>query len=267
MRPNIQQLTELIIKNAHIHLTPRFRQVSGISKMDGSLLTEADLAMDRAMGAELTRYWPDIGFLSEEMPPGLQIEALASDRPIWCLDPLDGTSNFAAGLPFYSVSLALIIDGKVDLGIIYDPERNECYTAMDGAGAWINGQVLETQPSTRELAHAVGIVDFKRLPKSMAKRLVCNPPYHSQRNLGSCALEWCWIAAGRGDFYLHGGMRLWDLAAGSLILAEAGGQALSLDGEAVFKLAAEPRSVVAAKDASLFTTLLETFSVPTEYQT
>ena len=83
------------------------------------------------------------------------------------------------------------------------------------------------------------------------------PPYGSQRNLGSCVLEWAWMAANRGHLYLHGGMKLWDLAAGTLILAEAGGYACTLQGEAVFKPALEPRSVVISPDRALFEAWLQ----------
>ncbi|AOU98936.1 inositol monophosphatase [Acidihalobacter yilgarnensis] len=262
MPPDIQYLTDLVIRTARTELTPRFRRVVAERKTDGSLLTEADLAMDRALRIALARDWPQIDFLSEEMSPDAQAECLASGRPLWCLDPLDGTSNFAAGLPLYSVSLALLVEGQPALGVIYDPERGECFSAVRGGGACLDGQPLEPRAETSELARAVGIVDFKRLSKSLAERLVREPPYHSQRNLGSCALEWCWLAAGRGDFYLHGGMRLWDLAAGSLILAEAGGQALTLEGETVFRAETGPRSVIATRNVTLFESLLNTLSVP-----
>ncbi len=96
------------------------------------------------------------------------------------------------------------------------------------------------------------MVDFKRLPTRLKLALTQQPPYGSQRNLGSCVLEWAWMAANRGQLYLHGGMKLWDLAAGTLILAEAGGYACTLQGETVFKAAMEPRSVVVSPDPQLF---------------
>ncbi|OBS10244.1 inositol monophosphatase family protein [Acidihalobacter prosperus] len=262
MTPTIEQLSDLVASTACGELKPRFRHVAAERKADGSLLTEADLAMDRALRDALTRAWPDIDFLSEEMAPSDQAARLASGRPVWCLDPLDGTSNFAAGLPLYAVSLALLAEGRPTLGVVYDPERDECFTATLGGGAHLNGRALPTRTVRQTLQRAVGMVDFKRLPAALAERLVREPPYHSQRNLGSCALEWCWLAAGRGDFYVHGGMRLWDLAAGSLILAEAGGQARTLDGETVFRPTTTARSVVAARDTGLFETLCHTLTIP-----
>ena len=98
----------------------------------------------------------------------------------------------------------------------------------------------------------MALVDFKRLPGPLAAHLAARPPYASQRNLGACALEWAWLAAGRGHVYLHGGMGLWDYAAGSLLLAEAGGVSATLDGDPVLRFDTGPRSAVAAADPDLF---------------
>ena len=99
---------------------------------------------------------------------------------------------------------------------------------------------------------SIAIVDFKRLKPDLVQRLLTEAPYKSQRNLGSCVLEWAWMAANRGHLYLHGGMKLWDLAAGTLILSEAGGYACTLEGEDVFKALMKPRSVLISPDKSLF---------------
>jgi myo-inositol-1(or 4)-monophosphatase len=98
----------------------------------------------------------------------------------------------------------------------------------------------------------VVIIDLKRLAPGLQRRLLEERPFGSQRNLGSCALEWAWLAAGRGHAYIHGGMKLWDYAAGSLILEEAGGYSAAFDGESVFRSNLEPRSVCAAQDEGLF---------------
>jgi myo-inositol-1(or 4)-monophosphatase len=104
-----------------------------------------------------------------------------------------------------------------------------------------------------KLEHAVALVDFKRLPKLMQWVLLEHTPYGSQRNLGASTLEWVWIAANRGHVYLHGGMKLWDLAAGTLILAEAGGYSSGIDGEPVSLTKLANSSVVASPDQALFT--------------
>ncbi|RCX33596.1 inositol monophosphatase family protein [Thioalbus denitrificans] len=251
--PDIGELETLVRQAAAGEIMPRFRRVSADRKADGSLLTEADLAMDQRLQRELQARWPDIAFLSEEMTAARQ-QALLSrpEQPLWCLDPLDGTSNFAAGIPCFAVSLALLVDGAPVLGIIFDPVRDECFSAVRGAGARHDGRPCRNSDDGRPLKGSIGVVDFKRLRPELAAVLAARPPYASQRNFGSCALEWAWLATGRGHVHLHGGQKLWDYAAGSLILIEAGGQCATLAGEPLFRPALEPRSVVSACSPALF---------------
>jgi myo-inositol-1(or 4)-monophosphatase len=250
--PDIQCLAAIVRDAAREELLPRFMRVARHHKADGSVLTEADLAIDARLHAALAEAWPDIGFLSEEMGLIEQDRVLRNaERPLWCLDPLDGTSNFAAGVPLFCVSLALIYKAQIQLGIVYDPVRDECFTARRGAGTQLNGVAIHNDPADISLSKAVALIDFKRLAPALRNRLCERPPYHSQRNFGSCALEWAWLAAGRGDLYLHGGQKPWDLAAGCLLLAEAGGVSFDLRGERVFVAGLEPRSVVAATDPRL----------------
>jgi myo-inositol-1(or 4)-monophosphatase len=253
MSPRSHELQSIIIRAGMEELLPRFQQVGHHVKDDGSILTEADLAMQRRLCKELAQRWPDFQFLSEEMPKDRQESLLRdSDRPLWCLDPLDGTSNFAAGLPCYAVSLALLMGGEPVIGVIYDPMHDECFRAEKDKGAWLNEHRLAVHATRHSLDLAVALADLKRLPVSLARRLVENPPYGSQRNFGSSALEWAWIAAGRGHVYLHGGQKLWDFAAGSLILSEAGGHSCTLEREPVFKRTLASRSVIAASSDALF---------------
>jgi myo-inositol-1(or 4)-monophosphatase len=250
--PDLAALAELLRRSARRELLPRFADVQRHVKDDGSLVTEADVAMQRRVQAELAGHWPQYEFLGEEMA-GHEHERLAAAAGLWCLDPLDGTSNFAAGLPFFSVSLALLLHGRPQIGLVYDPVRDECFSAQRGRGAWLNGRSLGPRaPLDLPLHRAIAVVDFKRLDRPLAERLGGSPPFGSQRNFGSSALDWCWLADGRFHLYLHGGQKLWDYAAGRLILAEAGGHAVTLAGEEVFVARIEPRSVVAARDAGLF---------------
>ena len=257
MLPDLQTLTQKIRDIAREEILPRFEHVGFALKQDGSLLTEADLATNRRIAEFLGEQWSDIAFLSEEMEREQQEQLLREADALWCLDPLDGTSNFAAGIPLFAVSLALFQHGEVVLALTYDPVRDEMFSAQHGQGAWLNGQPLRCQPSAFKLRNAVAIVDFKRLSLPLKNALLHNPPYGSQRNLGSCVLEWAWMAANRGNVYLHGGMKLWDLAAGTLILAEAGGYTCTLAGEPVFVPALAPRSVVISPDAVLFAAWLQ----------
>jgi myo-inositol-1(or 4)-monophosphatase len=252
MHPDLKILEKLIRQVAREEILPRFNQVGYEVKDDGSLLTEADLSADKHISQTLAELYPEIAFLSEEMSLEKQESLLKKSDKLWCLDPLDGTSNFAAGIPLFATSLALFVNGKVQLGITYDPVRDEMFSAVKGQGAWLNAEPLKCKPSGFALNKTIAFVDFKRLKPELLQRLLHDAPYKSQRNLGSCVLEWAWMAANRGHLYLHGGMKLWDLAAGTLILQEAGGHACTLEGEDVFRPAMEPRSVLISPDENLY---------------
>lgn len=221
---DLNYLRDLLTRVGREALLTRFHLAQARLKADGSVLTEADLDAQRRIRVALAERWPEIGFLGEEMGAAEQDAALAGCGSLWVLDPLDGTTNFAAGLPFFAISLALLVQGEATLGLVLDPMREECFWARLGQGAWLNDQRLLLSAEVPEtLAECVALVDFKRLKAPLAHALASRPPVRSLRSLGSVALEWCWLAAGRGSLYLHGGQRLWDFAAGRLILREAGG--------------------------------------------
>jgi len=252
MIPDIHVLTGVVRESAKAELLPRFARAERRFKGDGSVVTCADLAVQSRLAAALATLTPAIPLLAEEMTEAEQA-ALLSDRggTFWCLDPLDGTNNFAAGIPFFAVSLALIVEGALFLGIVYDPSRDECFWARRGQGAWLDGQPLRPAGDDLPLRRCIAIIDFKRLG-AWAGRFVDSPPYGSQRSFGSVALEWCWLAAGRCQLYVHGRQALWDYAAGLLVLEEADGRATTLDGESVFTPKLVPRSVLAASNPRLF---------------
>jgi len=250
--PELQTLEALLIDAASTELLPRLHHVSAGQKADGSLLTEADLSLQQCLTTALAEITPDIPVLGEELSAEVQQAMLAdAAQGVWCLDPLDGTRNFACGFPVFAISLALIRHGKVELGLVYDPLRRECFRAAAGKGAWLNGEPLSGRTET-SLASALALIDFKRLPVDLAQRLVTSAPYPSQRSIGSGALDWCWLAAGRVQVYLHGCQHLWDYAAGQLILTEAGGQAVTLQGEPVFVNQLQTRSIVAGCNSAVF---------------
>lgn len=254
MKKMLEQL-ETIIKNlAEQEIMPRYNRVAFEFKTDGSLVTEADTAMQHAVIEALHKQWPEYALLGEEMSEQQQQVLLDNDdtRGLWVLDPLDGTSNFASAIPIFSVSLALIQNGEVRLGLIYDPVRRESFSALRGYGAWLNGRPLKLQVDKQELNQCIAQVDFKRLSEAMAMHIAADHPYASQRNFGSGALDWCWLAAGRSQLYLHGGQKLWDYLAGQLILSEAGGIAETFEGEEIFKKQLLKRSIVASVNRILF---------------
>jgi myo-inositol-1(or 4)-monophosphatase len=225
MKIDIDLLCELLVESAKSELMPRFNRCDHQLKADGSLLSEADLAMQQQVMLRLKEHYPEIPLLGEEMPESLQAAIFDSKaQGYWCLDPLDGTANYLSGMPCFGVSLAYLVNGEVQVGIIYDPVRDELFHALKGGGAWLNQHRLRLNCTLSQLQSCVAMVDFKRLPPPLAIRLATAPPYRSQRSIGSVALDWCWLAAGRLQLYLHGGARLWDYAAGTLIFSEAGGR-------------------------------------------
>ncbi len=251
---NLSLLKQLVIDAGQEELLPRFQHTGFSYKQDGSVVTEADLSVQARLQQVLLDLSPQIPLLGEEMTEQEQASIIDDGTAtFWCLDPLDGTSNFASGIPFFSISLALIENGQPVIGIIYDPVRDECFTAGCGQGATLNDKPLRADDTPHEsLSRCTAIIDFKRLPGDLAARLASNPPYSSQRSFGSVALDWAWLAAGRGQVYLHGKQKLWDYAAGWLILAEAGGVSSTLDGVSGFQAMLEPRSAVAASNTELY---------------
>ena len=181
-----------------------------------------------------------------------QEQILGSDMPVWCLDPLDGTNNFTSGIPYFSVSLALIVEGRVLLGVVYDPVRDECFAASEEHGSILNGHELKVSATGLQMRQSIAIIDFKRLSGELATRLVNDIPYASQRSYGSVALDWCWMAASRFHVYLHGASNLWDYSAAQLIFSEAGGYSSTLEGEEIYINALSKRSSVGALDKATF---------------
>jgi myo-inositol-1(or 4)-monophosphatase len=248
----LEELLRRLRRAADEELMTRFKRVGARVKTDGSMVTEADLAMQGRMQRELAGFFPDYGFLGEEMELGQrQSQMDRTGAGLWVLDPLDGTSNYVAGIPYFAVSLALVIERRVTLAVVYDPSRKELFHAVAGQGALLNGAPLALHAAP-VLRKAIAVVDFKRLPTELARRLAATPPYGSQRSFGSVALDFCWIAAGRGHVYLHGRHNLWDYAAGLTILHEAGGHSTNLEGCQEPALDLQPRSTAAAFDKALF---------------
>jgi myo-inositol-1(or 4)-monophosphatase len=256
MKIDIELLCELLVESTKLELMPRFHHCDHQIKADGSLVSQADLAMQQQVLTRLKDHYPEIPLLGEEMPESLQAAIFNNKaQGYWCLDPLDGTANYLSGMPCFAVSLAYLVNGEVQIGIIYDPIRDELFHGVKGEGAWLNQHRLRLNSTQDQLQGCVAMVDFKRLSPPLASRLATAPPYRSQRSIGSVALDWCWLAAGRLQLYLHGGARLWDYAAGTLIFSEAGGRFIL--GKSPTKetspagLGLEPQQAVAAANQQL----------------
>jgi len=251
LNPDFIQIKSMIASVAKNELLPRFEKINHQLKADGSIVTEADLVVQKKIQTYLLAHYPESVVLGEEMTKEEQSLVFKSEQPVWCLDPLDGTSNFAFGIPYFAISLALIEKGQVTFGLVYDPVRDECFMA-DMDKALLNNDVIPRCTHQGDLAKSTAIIDFKRLSTTLAVNLVKIPPYSSQRNFGASALDWCWLAVGRGHVYLHGNQNIWDYAAGHFIFEKSGGVAKTLQKENVFKFKLEKRSVVAAVNENLF---------------
>ncbi len=252
MTPMLEALIQVIKSVAHAEVMPRYLKVAHDRKNDGSLFTQADLAAQESLVRELSRLH-DCPILGEEMSESVQKSLWTENSAgLWCVDPIDGTSNFVHGIPYFALSVALMRHGLPVLGVVYDPVADEVFSAEKNRGAWLNGIQLPLKVSAPPLNDAIAAVDLKRLPENLARALGLRPPYASQRNFGASTLEWCYVAAGRFNLYLHGGQKLWDYAAGSLILKEAGGLCCTLDEDEFWATSPWNRSVIAGLHPPLF---------------
>jgi myo-inositol-1(or 4)-monophosphatase len=266
MHPDLHRLCDLLRASAAIEIMPHFHRSHPQTKSDGSLVTEADLAVQRRIVHALERDYPGVPVLGEEQTADEQERLLArAGRAVWVLDPLDGTTNYTCGFPGFAISLALVEGGEIVRGAVLDPLRDECFCALRGGGAWCNGERIRPFAPGPRLIDCIAAIDFKRLPIERVPALLRPGGFRSQRNLGAVALEWCWLAAGRFQLYLHGGQKLWDYAAGRLIATEAGVVSRlyrRYEGTPVEGLELSQRLAVAAADQGLFERWLDFIDLP-----
>ena len=225
MNTSLLQQVEHIVRQAGCEiLLPAFASQSSVQevKQDGSIVTETDHQCQTFIQNALHNLSSDIGFLGEEMSELEQLDCLSQSALFWCVDPLDGTGNFATPMPLFGISVALIDNGTPVLACIYDPIRDEIFSAEKGQGVRLNGSTIQASSTQKKLKQSIGFVDFKRLSSNLAENIASHSYYRSQRNLGTCALEWAWLATGRAQFIVHGGQKIWDYAAGVLLAEEAG---------------------------------------------
>ena len=165
----------------------------------------------------------------------------------WYIDPLDGTANYAHGIPIYCVSIAYAEDQRIQLAVVLDPSRPECFSAEFGKGAWLNGQPIHVSSNT-ELVECILETGFPYHTESWRNNLDNFSRFfyeaQSVRRFGSAALDLCYVAAGRADGYWQIESHPWDIAAGALLVQEAGGVVTDLDGDSNYLK--EPYCVVAA---------------------
>ncbi|GLS02905.1 phosphatase [Chitiniphilus shinanonensis] len=253
--PDLEKLDRLCAiarRVAHEEVMPRFLSVRTERKQDGSLFTEADLATQLALARLLYELEP-FPMLGEEMEEDRQQKLWDENMSgLWVVDPIDGTTNFVHGLPHFAVSIALMRCGRPVMGVVYLPVMDECFYALSGYGAWMNGTRLPLVQGDTQMAEAVAIVEPKWLSGRLPSRVTTVPPFGSLRNFGASTIDWCYLAAGRVDLMLHGAQKLWDYAAGALIAEEAGCLYAALTSDDYWHHHIWARSVVAARTPSLF---------------
>ena len=220
----------------------RFHSEKEVSfKGRANVVTDVDLLAESAALQLLREEYPDFGILSEESEP-----VVTGSAYTWVIDPLDGTRNYASGIPHVAVVVGLARDGEVVLGVTYDPIREELFTAEKGNGAYLNGDPISVSQS-REIPQCLlgfdmGYVDEKAvMALDMVKALW--PGVQSIRIMGSSALGLAYAACGRLDIYFHHHLYPWDIASGLLLVSEASGSVLDRHGDPA---SLESQSVIAS---------------------
>lgn len=210
----------------------RALQISNKSELD--LVTEADLASEKLIIEQIKAVYPYHAILAEESGASATADREARDWR-WIIDPLDGTTNYAHGYPCFCVSMGLEHQGKLELGVIYDPVRDELFTAQRGQGAMLNDRRIQVS-QTRDLNSALLCTGFPYdvRERSEFARHFTNFIMNAQavRRDGSAALDLAYVACGRFDGFWEEGLHPWDVAAGVLMIQEAGGRVSDYDGAA-----------------------------------
>jgi myo-inositol-1(or 4)-monophosphatase len=196
----------------------------------GDLVTEADKASEKVILEVLKRHVPDHGILAEESGK----LGDANSRYLWAIDPLDGTTNYAHQFPCSSVSVGLLIDGVPQVGVVFDPSRQELFQAATGLGATCNRQPIQVS-QTEGLSNSLLVTGFaydRRETSDNNYAEFCHLTHLTQgvRRTGSAAIDLAYVASGRFDGYWERGLSPWDLAAGTVLVQEAGGKVTAYNG-------------------------------------
>lgn len=233
MQTVLEELVETA-RAAGALLRERFGQPRAIEKKGAiDLVTDADRAAEALILARLGREFPGAPVLAEESGAGAGSGALR-----FVVDPLDGTTNYAHGVPHFATTIACLDATGVVAGVTYDPLRGELFTALRGAGAALDGRPLTLGPAAAldDAVLATGVpYDVREPSGEKVLRLMAESIRRSRavRRFGSAALDLAWVAAGRYDGYFERGLRPWDMAAGLLLVAEAGGTCVDYRGAPV----------------------------------
>ena len=225
---------EIAVKAGEIQLERQGSDLVVDKKGPIDIVTEVDVEIERFGRDLIAKRFPTHSVLGEEFPN--QPEASSgSSSYCWMFDPIDGTVNYAHGLPIYCCSLALEVDGQTELGVIFDPSRQELFVAERGGGARLNGTLLTVSTETN-LGDSMLCTGFPYDVHETVDEVVglfgsFVSSARAVRRLGSAALDLCYVAAGRFDGFWEQRLFPWDLAAGALMIEEAGGRVSGLGGD------------------------------------
>jgi myo-inositol-1(or 4)-monophosphatase len=194
------------------------------------LVTEVDIAVERMFRTLVGERFPDHRVLAEEFGGS----AVIAPGACWVFDPIDGTTNYAHGIPIFCASVALEIDGVPEVAAVFDPNRQELFTAERGRGAQLNGRPLRVS-TAKDLVDAVVVTGFPYDVHSRVDEIVglfgaFVGKARAVRRLGSAAIDLCYVAAGRMDGFWESDLKPWDIAGGALLVAEAGGRVTDMAG-------------------------------------
>ena len=202
----------------------RFRRDAIEYKGLNNLVSYVDKETEKQLVERLHALLPEAGFITEEGTTGTEADTTALN---WIIDPLDGTANFIHNLPVFSVSIGLA-EGKTPIaGVVFDPSRNECFSAWQGGGAYCNDERIRVSPATQlgESLISTGFpyYTFEQMPQYLLILESLMQQTHGLRRMGSAAIDLSYVAAGRFDAFYEYNLNSWDMAAGVLLVREAGG--------------------------------------------
>ena len=229
---------------------------SGYKSCPSDLVTEVDRQAELLITGELGQMFPEHTIIGEEGSG--QVKDIAKGYA-WYVDPLDGTTNFVYGIPFCSVSIGLARDGKMVAGVVYDPLHDECFSAVAGGGTNLNGRPVEIDHSRKVLSEALVVTgypankDFSHRLEGINYQQVA-AGCSNLRALGSAALELAYISCGRLTGFWENTLMPWDVAAGALLVEEAGGRVTDINGEV---LSLENHLSIAASNGFIHDELLK----------
>lgn len=224
------------------------------AKSSEEYFTEVDIKAEQAIIHTIHKAYPEHGIIAEES--GIHNDNAES---VWIIDPLDGTTNYMHGFPFFSVSIAHKVKNRIEHAVVYDPIHHECFSASRGRGAQLNDRRIRVSKQTQLNASLLGTgFPFRNI--ALAQRYL--PTFEALigkcagvRRTGSAALDLAYVASGRLDGFWEFGLRPWDIAAGSLIVKEAGGLISDLQGGETYMKQGD----VVAGTPKIFKSLLQTF--------